>query len=96
LGACHALELGFLFGTDEEKCIGTGPAADQLAREIQDAWLSFARTANPSCESLGTWPIYGQDKETMILGRESGLQRAPYEQERRAWDSVPDVVVGSF
>jgi para-nitrobenzyl esterase len=96
LGACHALELGFLFGTNEDKFFGSGPAADKLAREIQDAWLAFARKGDPSCETLGAWPIYGQARETMILGTESGLQEAPYEQERQSWDTVPDNAVGSF
>jgi para-nitrobenzyl esterase len=94
LGSCHAMELGFLFGTNEEKFFGSGSAADNLSREIQDAWLAFAQKGDPSCGSLGTWPVYGQAKETMILGRESGLQMAPYEQERQAWDAVPDNTLG--
>lgn len=95
LGACHALELGFLFGTYEEKFSGSGPAADALARNIQDAWLAFAHAGDPSCESLGTWPPYGNSRETMILGEECVLKEAPYDEERRAWDSVPDATIGS-
>jgi para-nitrobenzyl esterase len=95
LGACHALELGFLFGTYEEKFSGSGPAADALARSIQDAWLAFAHTGDPSCESLGTWPSYGNCRETMILGEECTLEQAPYDEERRAWEPVPNAVIGS-
>ncbi|MEW6184106.1 MAG: carboxylesterase/lipase family protein [Thermodesulfobacteriota bacterium] len=94
LGSCHALELGFLFGTHEEKFFGSGPAADTLAREIQDAWLAFAQQGDPSNKILGTWPVYSESKETMILGRESGLQKTPYEQERQSWDTVPDNALG--
>jgi para-nitrobenzyl esterase len=90
LGACHALELGFLFGTLEENFSGSNlPGADILARNIQDAWLSFARTGDPSSESLGKWPPYGDSRETMLLGRESTLVAAPRDEERRAWESIP-------
>jgi para-nitrobenzyl esterase len=94
LGACHALELGFLFGTFEENFSGSGPEADALARNIQDAWLAFARTGNPSCDSLGKWPAYGDRRETMLLGRECTVVAAPYDEERRAWEAIPDTVLG--
>jgi para-nitrobenzyl esterase len=89
LGACHALELGFLFGTMEEIFSGSNlPGADALARNIQDAWLSFARTGQPGCQGLGNWPVYGDKRETMLLGRECSLASAPRDKERRAWDSI--------
>lgn len=97
LGACHALELGFLFGTLEENFSGSGlPGADALARNIQDAWLAFARTSDPSCESLGKWPVYGDRRETMLLGKECTVVAAPYDEERCAWGSIPDTVLGTF
>jgi para-nitrobenzyl esterase len=94
LGACHALELGFLFGNFEPNFSGTGPEADALARNIQDAWLAFARTGNPSTKSLGEWPQYGDHRETMLLGRECSIVAAPYDEERRAWEAIPDTVLG--
>lgn len=96
LGACHALELGFLFGTYEEKFSGTGPAADVLARKIQDSWLAFAHTGDPSCESLGNWPIYFDKKETMMLGESCGVEEASYDEERRVWDTISNTVIGSL
>jgi len=100
LGACHALELGFVFGTHAEgksdRFYGTGDAADQLAEKIQDGWISFIRNADPGCSSLGEWPIYGEEKETMILGKSCRLDHAPYEMERIAWEGVPDADVGSI
>jgi para-nitrobenzyl esterase len=89
LGACHALELGFLFGTFEANFSGSGPEADALARKTQDAWLAFAHTGNPSCQSLGKWPAYGDRRETMLLGREFTVVVAPYDEERRAWEKIP-------
>jgi para-nitrobenzyl esterase len=94
LGACHALELGFLFGTRVGDFSGSGPDADALERNIQDAWLAFARTGDPSCEGLGKWPVYGERRETMILGKEYSVVNAPYDEERRAWKAIPDTALG--
>jgi para-nitrobenzyl esterase len=95
-GACHALDLGFLWGTykDSPKFYGAGPAADRLATAIQDAWLSFAQTGDPSCPAVGNWPCYGARRETMMLGEQCVVEDAPYDDERRAWDSTPNTVVG--
>jgi len=96
LGACHAIELGFLWGTYEENFSGTGPEADTLASRTQDAWLSFARTGDPSCASLGTWPRYDERRATMMLGKECLVTEAPYDEERRAWDAVTDTVIAKL
>lgn len=97
LGACHALALPFLWGTYGDissEFSGTGPAADALATNIQDAWLAFARTGDPSCASLGKWSTYGEHRGTMMLGEEFVFEEAPYDEERRVWDSVPNTVIG--
>ena len=94
LGACHAVDVGFVFGTLSASFSGTGPAAERLARNIQDAWLAFARTGNPSCESLGRWPQYGSRRETMILGEACRVEEAPYDEERLAWDAIPNGFLG--
>jgi len=88
LGACHALEIGFVFGKYDATFCGTGPDADKLAECIQDAWLAFARTGDPSCKCIGKWPVYGSKRMTMILEKNSHVEAAPYEDERRAWDNV--------
>jgi para-nitrobenzyl esterase len=91
LGACHALEMGFVFGTHDDLFCGTGPEADRLSETMQDAWTSFARTGNPSCAALGDWPAYGDSRTTMILDTQCRLEPAPYEEERQAWDVVGDL-----
>jgi para-nitrobenzyl esterase len=95
LGAHHALELGFLFGNYGEGWGSSGPAADALSRNIQDAWLAFARNGDPSCESIGRWLPYDDRRTTMIIGEECHIEEAPYDEERRAWESVPDEALGS-
>jgi para-nitrobenzyl esterase len=91
LGACHALEMGFVFATHDDKFCGAGPEADKLSETIQDAWTSFARTGDPSCAALGDWAVYGDGRMTMILDTQCRLESAPYEEERLAWDVVGDL-----
>ena len=59
---------------------------------MQDAWLAFARTGDPSCEGLGQWPVYGERRETMMLREKCEVEEAPLEDERSIWDSAPDNV----
>ena len=88
LGACHGLEIGFVFGNYNDMFCGSGPEADKLAQCMQDAWLAFAHTGDPSCESIGKWPVYGSKRMTMILDRNCHVEMAPYEEERQAWEKT--------
>ncbi|MDQ3107528.1 MAG: carboxylesterase/lipase family protein [Actinomycetota bacterium] len=98
LGACHALEIPFVFGTlttpGIELFTGAGPEALALSEKMQDAWLAFARTGNPTTDALGYWPAYAaQRRATMVLGAETVIAEAPYEAERVHWD---DKATGRF
>lgn len=97
-GANHGIDLGFVFGTHEidpayATAFGGGPAARALADATMDAWVAFARTGNPSTDSLGAWATYGNARETMMIGEQTGIFEAPYEAERRAWDAVGNEVL---
>ncbi len=96
LGSCHALEIGFVFGTLDDNFTGSGEEAQALSGKIQDAWTAFARHGNPSCESMGEWKLYGERRATMILGKQCVLVEAPHDEERRAWEPFADSVLGSF
>ncbi len=88
LGACHALETGFVFGSYDPAFQGGGPAADKLSRCIQEAWINFARNGDPSGKEIGAWPVYGKERRTMRLDKECKVAEAPYDAERRAWEKV--------
>ena len=93
LGACHALELPFVFGTldapTQDRFAGTGPAVEQLSHHMMDAWLAFTQRGNPSHSGIGPWAAYdAKDRATMIFGRTSALERAPFDAERAAWEGV--------
>ena len=102
LGSCHALELGFLFGTFEEKFSGSGEKAERLARDLQNAWIAFAHGGDPSSNcpassaTLEKWPVYGDLRETMMLGETTTLENSPYDDERKAWDQISDTYIGSL
>jgi len=96
LGSCHALELGFVFGILDDNFTGSSEEAWALSEKIQDAWTSFARRGDPTCPSLGSWETYGERRQTMILGKQCRLEDAPYDEERQAWEKVPDAVLSAF
>jgi para-nitrobenzyl esterase len=92
-GACHALELPFVFGTLGHPLLrpftGRGPQAAALAERMQDAWIAFARTGRPGHAGLGDWPAYDPNaRRTMILDRCCRVETAPREPERAFWDSL--------
>ncbi len=95
LGACHALDLPFVFGTLDHPLIrpfaGKGPEARRLAEQIQDAWIAFARTGRPGHGGLDEWPAYdATHRHTMILDRQCRVESAPREAERTFWDTLDE------
>ncbi len=91
LGACHALEMPFVFGTldspTQDRFAGTGPVVAKLSVQMMDAWLAFAKTGDPSHPEIGTWHTYDADRRaTMSFGAKTELVDAPLEDERKAWD----------
>jgi para-nitrobenzyl esterase len=88
IGACHALDLPFVFGTLDSKgadaFAGSGPAAETLATRMQEAWLAFAHTGDPG------WPAYDlTTRPTMLLGETCEVVPDPMSAERQAWTDLP-------
>jgi para-nitrobenzyl esterase len=99
LGACHALELGFVFGTHDHPGMvdfsGTGPKAGALSERMMDAWLAFAKTGDPATPAA-SFPRYTPaERATCIFGESSEIASAPYDEERRAWDGAPAKSLGA-
>lgn len=88
IGACHALEIPFVFGSLDSglgRLAGEGPDAEALAATMQDAWLAFARTGDPSTPALA-WPRYEPGRRaTAAFGPVVEVRDAPLEGERLAW-----------
>jgi para-nitrobenzyl esterase len=87
LGAMHGLDIPFLFGSLDADFTGAGTEQENLALKIQDSCIAFARTGDPSCKSIGKWPVYGRDRMTMILDKNTRVEAAPYDAERKVWDA---------
>ena len=74
LGACHAADLPYPFGTVDRGGWAEvlGPDAPALSDAMQAAWVGFARDGDPSCDELGAWPAYETDRRaTMLLAGRS-------------------------
>jgi para-nitrobenzyl esterase len=100
MGACHALDIGFTFGTHNKGLVGaffgTGVAAEALARDMMESWIAFARAGDPSTSATGTWPRYdAAARQTVIFGDGAPhLANAPNEQRLRAWDKMSERRIG--
>jgi para-nitrobenzyl esterase len=91
LGSCHALELPFVFGVVHVPAVqlftGSGPAVELLSRQMQQAWLAFARTGDPSHAELASWPAWNpRQRSTMIFGAHTGLVDRPRDPELAVWE----------
>lgn len=93
LGAAHALEIPFVFGATGlaplAPFVGDGPDARVLSEAIQEAWLAFARTGDPSNDRTGVWsPWEPTRRPTMVFDRVWGMEDAPRDEELAVWESV--------
>jgi para-nitrobenzyl esterase len=91
LGACHALELPFVFGSVRNPVIGifagAGEDALALSERMQASWVAFATTGDPSPSGDGAWPRYETEhRATMVFGQQDRVLDAPQEDERRFWE----------
>lgn len=85
LGACHALEIAFVFdtlGNGTEPLLGTDPP-QQLADTMHAAWVAFA--TNGDCG----WPKYELSRmATMCFDTTSEVVDDPRSAERALWEGV--------
>jgi para-nitrobenzyl esterase len=93
LGACHAVDVPFVFGTWDkpglERFVGDGPTSRALADAMMEAWSAFARGGDPAHAGVGEWPAYDtRRRATMAFGRACELLEAPFDAERRAWEGI--------
>lgn len=93
LGACHALEIPFVFrqlGCREARfLVGTKPPAE-LSASMSQAWAAFARTGAPAAEGLPRWPSYSSpSRDTMVLDVIPQVESDPRGALRKFWAAVP-------
>jgi para-nitrobenzyl esterase len=93
LGACHALEVPFVFGAVDRPAlapmVGDVAAAARLSATMQETWLAFAHGEEPAAPGLPEWPGYEAGRRaTLRLGPELAVVEAPAERERAFWDEI--------
>jgi para-nitrobenzyl esterase len=93
LGACHALDLPFVWGTHSHPpmrpIVGDADGAAALSRRMQGAWIAFAHGGAPAHPELPDWPAYEPGRRaTLELGATCRLLHAPGEAERAFWDEI--------
>ncbi|MER5914675.1 carboxylesterase/lipase family protein [Streptomyces sp. NPDC001982] len=86
LGACHALELAFVFDRLHDPSyapmLGTHPP-QALADAMHAAWVSFAKTGDPG------WPAYDTTtRTTMVFAEDPAPEDDPRREERLLWEGV--------
>ncbi len=85
LGACHALEIAFVFdtlGNGTEPLLGADPP-QQLADAMHAAWVAFATNGNCG------WPKYDLNRRaTMRFDTTSEVVDDPRSAERALWEGV--------
>ncbi len=91
LGACHALEVPFVFNTLHAPGVHdfTGYSSDQpsVAGQMHRAWIRFVRDGNPQIADMPPWPAYSlQKRETMLISGESLLAFDPDRFAREYWE----------
>jgi para-nitrobenzyl esterase len=95
LGACHALDLPFVFGTLDapgaREFAGSDAGARRVSEQLMDAWIAFARSGDPSHAGIGRWEACTpKSLPTMELGPRCGMlaPESPLLASRAIWESL--------
>jgi para-nitrobenzyl esterase len=94
LGACHSLDVPFVWGTvgvgELPRLCGDSHLVRCLSEVLLDTYVTFAKRSDPSNANLLPWPTYepGQ-RATMLLSMRSHVENAPMDDERVFWESLP-------
>lgn len=86
LGACHALEIGFVFDTLDAQG-GQAMAGDappqSLADAMHRAWVEFVSTGDPG------WPVYDlATRPVQVFGTLTSVLPDPRSGQRLVWDGI--------
>ena len=82
-GACHAVELAYVFGNLDETIYTGRKGKKSIAEVVQRMWVNFAKTGNPSTVPY-RWPKYGrQYRATMIIDSNIHVEMSPRDKSRR-------------
>ena len=93
IGAAHAVDVPFPFGTFDRDGWGAAvgadlrpDAAERLSHAMRSAWSTFAATGTPAAPDLPTWPPHDPaTRPTLLLDAECALAHDPAGAARAVW-----------
>jgi len=90
LKACHVLEIPFVFGNvDKVPLTGNRPDKYELAAAMSEAWVSFARSGDPSHPGIPKWePYTTANRATMLFDVPCRVEIDPAREEINAWEGM--------
>jgi len=95
LGACHGIELPFVFGSFNTKLgkkillFADTKRIHELSNEIQQDWINFARTGNPNNPGTDNWKKYEPSvRTTLIFDKKNYTCTDPNCDQRKAWGTL--------
>jgi para-nitrobenzyl esterase len=92
IGAAHAVDVPFTFGTFDRdgwgEAVGANAHSDALSRQLRAAWCAFAHEGDPSHPGIGAWPPYDPvSRPTMMFDARTRLEHDPAGRSRAVWSS---------
>lgn len=92
-GACHAVDIPFIFGSTQggfgQILTGGSEKAVELSGTVQSCWIAFARSGNPGTDRVGQWPGYSiHNRKVMCFNENSQLIDDPQRNTRDHWDGI--------
>ncbi|MCF2573895.1 carboxylesterase/lipase family protein [Brevibacterium sp. UCMA 11754] len=85
LAACHSVEIPFVFNTLDEdgSDLLTGPAPQELADEVHQAWIAFIRDGAP-----GWRPYSPDDRAVQRFNTSTQTITDPRSESRKLWNGI--------
>lgn len=95
LGACHAVELAYVFGTHGEASLqslyGGEEGADSLSNAMRGAWLNFAESGDPG----GNWPVFTEG-HSRRFGDHPAARSFDTAELTALWQHIPDDLLNGY
>ena len=94
LGACHALEIPFVFNTlrHQSAAVLTGgaDAPQSIADAMHTAWIAFAHGEDLThMKGLPEWPRYDiEQRATLLFNKECSVSHDPQSTTRTLWEGI--------
>ena len=76
LGACHGVELTYVFGTIDNPMVGGPDQSKEFSDKVQEMWTNFAKTGDPSIEGF-EWPQFNSENWNVAIlddGKYGGIR----------------------